>query len=233
MPIINELVVECITISTNKRRWRCAASGCQQSWASRQAQRLLAHALEECRFIHPELRGRAAKVAAGLSLGAKVEKLNTFQQPSRSESTKSNSQPSVASLVSTEGRKSAQIRFDFNLVNFISAAQLAPAKIDIPEFHILVSQSNLNLRPKHSTYIGSAQVPMESARIRRLFVMELKHHRNLTISFDGGTAIRPKSFTTIHITTPDTREAYLMEGVEASGVSHTGKYYFEELEKVS
>ncbi|KAF8593834.1 hypothetical protein BDV93DRAFT_460199, partial [Ceratobasidium sp. AG-I] len=212
--------------------WRCASLGCQQSWASRQAQRLLAHAVEECRFIAPDLRERAAQSADELSLGKKVEKLDAIQQSSHGGSTKSTCQPSVAPVVSTEGRKAAQIRFDFNLVNFRSAAQLAPSKIDIPEFHTLVSHANLNLRPKHSTYIGSGQIPMESARVRRLFAKELKRHQNLTISFDGGTAICPKSFTTIHVTTPDTRDAYLMEAIEASGVSHTGKCYFGELEKV-
>lgn len=96
----------------------------------------------------------------------------------------------------------------------------------------MISEANANLQPKSATYIAYGQVPMESARIRTLYVEDLRKKKNLTISFDGGTGIRPLSFTTIHVTTPDTWEPYLMEGIEASGISHTGKYYFEELNKV-
>jgi hypothetical protein len=229
--IVNELVIECVALSTGKTRWRCSSPGCQQSWASRQPQCLLAHSMEECRFIDPVLRERASDAASAVSPGAKVEELDAAKDSQEPRPTGSASQPSVSSTVSTEGRKATQTRFDFNLVNFLCAAQLAPSKIDIPEFDILVSQANINLLAKHSSYVASAQIPMESARIRRLSVKDLKGRRNLTISFDGGTAVRPLSFTTIHITTLDTQQVHLMEGIEASGISHTAKYYFEELEK--
>lgn len=118
------------------------------------------------------------------------------------------------------------------MVDFISAAQLAPSKIDVPEFHILISQTNLNPSPKHSTYIGGVQSPLKSARVQRRFVTKSKRYQILNIPLGGGTAIRPKRFTITHMTAPSIREGYLMR-IEALRVPHTGKYFFGELEEVS
>ncbi|KAG8750264.1 hypothetical protein FRC12_012964 [Ceratobasidium sp. 428] len=230
--VVDKLVIECVSQSTNQRRWRCAASGCQQSWASRQAARVLSHATEECRSMPPELRDAALAQAGKLSPGHEVDKLNAAIATQVSQPCESGSQPSVQALVLAEGREAKQTRFDLSLINFISVSQIAPRKVDLPQFHELITLANPRLTPKSSSHIAHSQIPMESARIRCLFVDELRVCRNLTLSFDGGSAIRPQSFTTIHVTNPDTRFAYLMNAVEASGVSHTGDYYFKELEKV-
>ncbi|KAF8596491.1 hypothetical protein BDV93DRAFT_454747, partial [Ceratobasidium sp. AG-I] len=212
--------------------WRCSSNGCHQSWSSCQAQRLLDHATSECNFIDPDLQERAAEQSSALSLGEKVAQLDL--DAARTSSTESGSgvQLTLKAACTKEGQRAQQTRFDFNVVNFVSAAQLAPRKIDLPQFHTMISHANINLRPKSSSHIAHCQIPMESARVRRDALKELKGSKNLTISFDGGTAVRPMSFTTIHVTRPDTRFAHLMKGIEASGVSHTGEYYFKELDKV-
>ncbi|QRV97083.1 hypothetical protein RhiJN_25102 [Ceratobasidium sp. AG-Ba] len=231
--IIDDLLIECETISTGAQRYRCSSKGCRQSWASRQPKRILGHAVQECNFIDQDTRELASQQSDELSLSKKVAGLDaakTGKAPSKSS--RPHSQPSVASLVTLEGRKAKQIRFDLAVVNFVAAAQLAPFKIDLPEFHWMIAEANSMLKPKVSSYIGSCQIPMESAHLRRKSVLHLRECRNLTISFDGGSTNRPQSFTTIHVTTPDTRIPYLMEAPEASGVSHTAEFYFKEVSKV-
>ncbi|KAF8602259.1 hypothetical protein BDV93DRAFT_444591 [Ceratobasidium sp. AG-I] len=213
-------------------RWRCSSPGCQQSWQSYQAQRLLNHAIEECNFISSDLQERAAEQSASISLGEKVAQLDRDAISSIVPTKDTGgSQSSVRDICTKEGQRDKQVRFDFSVINFVCAAQLAPRKVDLPEFRTMISTANTYLTPKSSSYIAHCQIPMESSRIRRLALAELNCCRNLTISFDGGTAIRPMSFTTIHVTTPETREAHWMKGVEASGVSHTGDFYFKELVK--
>ncbi|KAG9077835.1 hypothetical protein FS749_010224, partial [Ceratobasidium sp. UAMH 11750] len=227
--MVKELVIQCQSKKTSETRWRCSSLGCQQSWKSYQPQRLLNHATEECRFISPDLKQRASEQSSEISLGEKVAQLD---QKAVHTSGSATTQSTLRTVCVKEGLRAQQVRFDFSLVNFVAAAQLPPRKIDLPEFHTMISMANTQITPKSSSYIAHCQIPMESCRIRRLAVEELQQCRNLTISFDGGTAICPMSFTTIHVTTPETRIAHLMAGIEASGVSHTGRYYFEEIKKI-
>jgi len=63
-------------------------------------------------------------------------------------------------------------------------------------------------------------------------ITKLSKFKNLTISYDGDTTKAVESIDTIHITTPHTRQAYLIEGNEQSGVSHSGPQIANELFKV-
>ncbi|KAF8597429.1 hypothetical protein BDV93DRAFT_513341 [Ceratobasidium sp. AG-I] len=230
--VVKELVIECRSRIEGKQRWRCLSNGCHQSWSSCQAQRLLEHATSECNLTNPDLQERATEQSGALSLGEKVAQLDLDAARTSSTESGSSGQSTLKAACTKEGQRAQQTRFDFNVVNFVSAAQLAPRKIDLPQFQTMISHANINLCPKSSSHIAHCQIPMESTRVRRDALKELKGSKNLTISFDGGTAVRPMSFTTIHVTRPDTRFAHLMKGIEASGVSHTGEYYFKELDKV-
>ncbi|QRV99077.1 hypothetical protein RhiJN_27096 [Ceratobasidium sp. AG-Ba] len=215
--IIDELIIPCKSKSLGK------------------PQRILNHSTEECRFIDPDLRERAAEQCHTLAPGTQVMALDHALNSNTTLSTSTGNgslQPSVFGSVTTEGRKARQLRFDLALVKFTAAAQLAPNKLDLPEFHSLISVAGAFISPKSSSHIAHSHIPMESARLRREHVSRLRTISHLTISFDGGTARRPQSFTTIHVTTPKTRTAYLMNAVEASGISHTGEYYFDEAHKV-
>ncbi|KAG9083469.1 hypothetical protein FS749_006003 [Ceratobasidium sp. UAMH 11750] len=137
--IVDELIIKCKSTKTGDTRYRCSSDGCQQSWASRQPQRHLAHAIEECRFIDEELRERAAEASDALAPGSKVAKLDSAKVNRRAgKSASSQGQPSVASFVTLEGRKAKQTRFDLAILNFVAAAQLPPFKLDLPEFHARV-----------------------------------------------------------------------------------------------
>ncbi|KAG8742002.1 hypothetical protein FRC10_002119 [Ceratobasidium sp. 414] len=194
---------------------------------------LFSHAIQECLYIESGLRERVAQESDELSVGSKVAKLDAAKFQRRAvKSTPSSSQPSVQSLVISKGRKAKQVRFDLAVLNFVAAAQLSPFKLDPPEFHAMISVANSMLKPKSSGCVASCQIPMESTRLKHLSVEQLKEHHHLTISFGGGSTIRLQSFTTIHVTTPDTRIPYLMEALDASGVSHTGQFHFKEIERV-
>ncbi|KAG8779902.1 hypothetical protein FRC12_023728 [Ceratobasidium sp. 428] len=244
--ITKELFVKCRSKKTNKIRFRCSSNGCHQLWSSVQPKRLFSHFTNECQFVDPDLLERVSEQAAKISLGQQAIELGADDSedqsdtddsdvdsaPTRSKSLSNGTQTTLHAVCKKEGLRAQQVHFDLNLVNFICAAQIAPQKIDMPEFHSMISKANSQLKPKSSSTIARSHIPMESCHIRRLSLEELRSCHNLTISFDGGTAIRPVSFTTIHVTTPETRVPHLMAGVEASGVPHTGDFYFKELEKV-
>ncbi|KAG8706755.1 hypothetical protein FRC09_002240 [Ceratobasidium sp. 395] len=245
--ITKELFIKCLSKKTNKLRYRCSSNGCQQSWSSAQPKRLFSHFTNECQFVDPDLLERVSEQAAKISLGQQAIELGADNSEDQSDSENSDvdsaptrskslsnvtTQTTLHAVCKKEGLRAQQVHFDLSLVNFICAAQIAPRKIDMPEFHSMISKANSQLKPKSSSKVARSHIPMESCRIRRVSLEELRNCRNLTISFDGGTAIQPVSFTTIHVTTPDTRVPHLMAGVEASGIPHTGQFYFTELEKI-
>lgn len=82
-----------------------------------------------------------------------------------------------------------------------------------------------------STFVDS-YIPREAALVRKMAVERLRHSRNLTITFDGGTSRKGQSFYTIHVFDPITREAYLLEASAESGVSHTGVHLAGKIEAV-
>ncbi|KAG8694473.1 hypothetical protein FRC08_008466 [Ceratobasidium sp. 394] len=240
--VTKELYIKCRSKQKDSIRYRCLSKGCQQSWTKPQAQRLFNHIRHECRFVDPELLERVLEQAARISVGQKAAKLNgegsdlDDDSDSGAETPKastSGTQTTLRAICTKEGIRAQQVNFDLSVINFICVAQIPPRKVDLPEFHTLISKANTTLKPKSSSYIAHGQIPMESCRIRQLALKELRKCHNMTISFDGGTAIRPVSFTKIHVTTPETRIPHLMAGIEASGVSHTGSFYFKELDKAS
>lgn len=75
-------------------------------------------------------------------------------------------------------------------------------------------------------------MPKEAARVRQLSIEKLKTLDNLTISYDGGTTKLVQSIYTVHVTTPDARESYLLAGDESSGLSHSAEYIVKLLKKI-
>jgi hypothetical protein len=138
--VVKELVISCRSRHDGSKRWRCSSPGCEQSWGSYQAQRLLDHAIQECKFIEPDLLERASEQSCTIALGEKVAKLN------REVAKSATKQSSLLSVCTKEGLRAQQTRFDFSVANFVSAAQLAPRKVDLPEFRAMISQANTQLQ---------------------------------------------------------------------------------------
>lgn len=64
-------------------------------------------------------------------------------------------------------------------------------------------------------------IPSEQAAIADVQLKALRNEWNLTISFDGGTTTGREAFWTVNVSDMK-RNVYLLEGREATGVSHTG-----------
>ena len=84
-----------------------------------------------------------------------------------------------------------------------------------------------------STSFTDMYIPVEAARVTEEAIQKLSKIKNLTISYDGSTTKAIKSIYTIHMTTPKSWEAYLIEGSEKLGVSHMGLQIANGLLKVS
>ena len=84
-----------------------------------------------------------------------------------------------------------------------------------------------------STKSANTCIPAEAICVMDKVIVHLKKFNNLTISFNGGTTWATESIYTIHITTPQSHQAYLIEGSERSGESHTSKQIADKLLKVT
>ncbi|KDQ16586.1 hypothetical protein BOTBODRAFT_107033 [Botryobasidium botryosum FD-172 SS1] len=95
-----------------------------------------------------------------------------------------------------------------------------------------VAIANKHLTSFSGDTLAESEIPKASAAIIEITLDLLRTYYHLMIGFDGGTTRRPQSIYTVTITIPDTREAFLMEGDEASGVSHTGEHLKDLILKV-
>jgi hypothetical protein len=245
--LMQKLTVPCKQISTGVNRFRCVADGCHQNWAARQAARIYPHAATQCKFIDSKLRKEALLQSSADSLGAQVE-LNEGGDadfdPEGVEVINVDAGPNKASLYTmakAAGKKKEQHTREARLkktnlltLKLICDAALPPRLVDNPHFRTLVDF----LEPDNGIAVASTfsnnYIPQEASRITLLSIEKLKKIYHLTISYDGGTlkGNSSQSVYTVHITTPDGREVYFMEGNEASGKSHTGEHIKEVLLKV-
>ncbi|KIM91523.1 hypothetical protein PILCRDRAFT_83731 [Piloderma croceum F 1598] len=103
-------------------------------------------------------------------------------------------------------------------------------QVDSIQFKNLVKVLHPWYKALHSSTITDNLVPTEANCVQVLQIAYLKTCRDLTISFDGRKIRRPQSVYTINVTTPD-RHSFLVEGDNASHLSHTGNYNAELLEE--
>lgn len=84
-----------------------------------------------------------------------------------------------------------------------------------------------------STKFANTCIPTKAIHVMDKAIAHHKKFNNLTISFNGGTTWATESIYTIHITTPQSHQAYLIDSSERSGESHTGKQIADKLLKVT
>lgn len=198
---------------------------------------MFSHAVSECQHIDSVLRIQAQDGLAGDSLGAQVQKLDEDRSDASDvelpKGGKKKSKASFFSTASKQGRQEVQTRYNHAILRLFCAAGLPPSVLNYSEWDAQLAISNPFLKAVHGTTLSDIQIPKEAAFVTKESIRKLKGKRNLTISFDGATTRSAESIYTVHITTPDTREAHLITGDSASGVSHTGKHLFELLLRVS
>ncbi|KAG8689058.1 hypothetical protein FRC11_004218 [Ceratobasidium sp. 423] len=235
-PLLDQLTefVEAIS-DPEVKRWRCSASaaGCPHSQADpRSSLRVFGHAIE-CSYLSPELVERAAQACIDRSLGAQIDALNAEKATNNaSTSGDKSSQPSVYDVASAAGRDQRNLRFNYLVLKSFCMLHLPPTIIDSPSWKALIQFLDPHINSKSGNHLAHALIPAEATRVRQLSIQALRKHRDCTISFDGATSRRNQSIYTVHVTTPDTRDAHLIHGHSATGKSHTGEHLKDMLFKV-
>lgn len=232
--LAHELAIRCYTKSTNALRFRCSQPGCCQSWSKHlQPQRVINHAINECKGISSELKELARKQSAQSAPSAKAEALGSIESDGDGESTAaSRTDGSLLAMARAGGREALQIRADEKLVTLICDAGLAYKILDRDSWKEWVLTLNRGVNTVSASTFANNFLVAEAARAVDKSLERLKTLNNLTISYDGGTNRLVQSVYTIHVTEPRTRQAHLLVGDEQSGVSHTGEHIAEQVEKV-
>lgn len=109
---------------------------------------------------------------------------------------------------------------------------IPPSAVDCSRWREFVSALDDGAKTPSGDTISDNFVTTEAAYIHKESVKTLSGRKCLTLSYDGGTTRKHESVYTAHVTEPTTRDAHLMEGDEASGVSHTSEHICGVLNKV-
>ncbi|EUC56504.1 DUF659 family protein [Rhizoctonia solani AG-3 Rhs1AP] len=108
---------------------------------------------------------------------------------------------------------------------------IPPSAVDCLRWRDFVAALDGNVNTASGSTISDNFVTTEAAYIRKESVKLLSQSDNLTLSYDGGTTRGHESVYTVHATIPSTRDAHLLDGNEASGVSHTAEHLCSVLNK--
>ncbi|ETW75128.1 hypothetical protein HETIRDRAFT_331498 [Heterobasidion irregulare TC 32-1] len=118
------------------------------------------------------------------------------------------------------------------MLHLVCAAGLAPSIVDYNEWKEMIGIANPRIKTISLTTLSDILIPHKASFVQQETIKELKLSDNLTISYDGGTTRLKELIYTFHATTSDPRKAYLLEGNEASGESHTAKHIAAILERL-
>jgi hypothetical protein len=192
---------------------------CLQSWSGkRQAGRIYKHILDECKYVDKAIRKQVGDAFVDCTLHTQLE------------ATEGGS--SLEKMSKAEAKKARALKINQAVLNLICGTGIPPTIVDTNEWKDVISTIDNSVATYGSTSFVDTYIPGEAVRITEEEVQMLSKVKNLTISYDGGTTKAVESIYTIHVTTPRHRQAYLIEGNEASGVSHSGPQIANELFKV-
>jgi hypothetical protein len=194
--------------------------GCHQSWSGRrQASRIYNHLLNECNHVDSETKKKIASVTTSRTFHAQLE--DTIDD-----------NHSLEKLSKAEGKKARALKVNQAVLNLICGTGIPPTVVDGNEWKHFIETLDSSVHVYSGASFSETYIPAEALRVTEEAIKKLSKMKNLTISYDGGTTKRVESIYTIHVTTPDSRQSYLIEGSEKSGLSHTGPQIAEEILKV-
>ena len=223
--LLNKLCITCQD-EQGRERARCAGTGCPVSWkAPRQSRNVLPHAMV-CRFLSAELREEARignhKLAPSTQLADLEKVLGSIDY-----GTGSNNAGTVSKLAAHTAKRRELVGEDL-LIRLICSEFLRPKLVDSLAFKKYVKHLDPEAKVLSSaTYMKLIRA--EAGVVLQASVDELKQCLHLSLSFDGATIRHSQSIYTVHVTSPVTRQAHLIEANEASGKSHTGAHIKEIL----
>ncbi|KAG9092594.1 hypothetical protein FRC07_011620, partial [Ceratobasidium sp. 392] len=218
--LLDKLILPCHSITDPSHyQARCRGTGCGWSCAKPQTtSRILKHA-RVCLGLDVTLCQEAAERGASLSLAARLRE--------RTASANKDHDP----IDKLEALQLKTEKVNHALLKLICDRMLALSIVDSVKWHEFVHTLDENITTASRSTISESFVTTKAAYIHRESIKTLSELSNLTLTFDGGTTWGGESIYTVHITDPVTREAYLIEGNEATGVSHTGEHIKEILDK--
>jgi len=194
--------------------------GYQQSWGGkRQAGRVYNHILNDCDHADSIKKEKIAKATEGQTLHMQLKEAE--------------GDGPLEKKLKVEGKKAHGLKVNQSVINLICGTGMPPTIVDTKEWQDLISMLDSSIRVYSSLSFADMYIPAEAAQVTEEAIQKLSQIKNLTISYDGGTTKAIESIYTIHVTTPKSQEAYLIEGSEKSGVSHMGLQITTELLKVS
>ena len=256
-PLLDQVTVYTRLRVENKLVYRClgATTGCTKTFpANRDKARVLKHA-STCQHLPSRLRqvvnGSLAEQAPSVLVerlttnpssippsprDARVEVILGSQKvPDTTKLSTSSTSPSQTSLhaaAKKEGARQLRIKLDSAIVNLICVGGIPPRVADLEEWKTAWTTANSAYQPASRSTIEDIHIPGEASAVDEKQLEYLQTQSNLTISFDGGTLSSTQANTTIHVTTED-RRVFFFDGIDSTGFSHTGDYYYGCLSTVS
>ena len=127
-----------------------------------------------------------------------------------------------------EERERMQKKIDHAIVRLICVRNPIPHIIDSPEWKEMMTLLDPNYHPTSSDSFVEKYISQEAVYVRERQLERLKEEENLTLTFDGTTIRKPKSFYTAHATTT-VRDSYLLDAHEGTGECHDKNWIMDKL----
>ncbi|CEL56164.1 hypothetical protein RSOLAG1IB_11852 [Rhizoctonia solani AG-1 IB] len=219
---LDQLTISCHSkIDKSHRRFRCVGTGCWWSWAKpRPTARIIKHA-RWCDGIDPELQEEVQRRGASLSLAFKMMQRHDSNDTLAYTITPPN----------PDALRQKEERVNHALLKLICDRMIPPVVVDCLRWREFVASLDENVNTASGSTISDNFVTTEAEYIREESRKLLSQNEHLTLSYDGGTTRGHESVYTVHVTIPSSRDALLMDGNEASGVSHTAEHICTVLDK--
>lgn len=238
----------------SKTVWRCAGNQCGYTFASRNVRRVTRHC-KDCRKLTSELRSLAAanaiqrapsnilaeedaKVSAKSQVSVKNEAIGEGHVAKKIAREGGQDGSPVTDIsffgdAKMKGRKQRNARTDFEMVKLFCVGGLSTNLSTRAEWKSMLNSLDPKYPVPSRERIESEMIPGEQEVVKDKQRELLRAEPgNLTISFDGGTTEGREAFWTVNVSTPDGK-VYLMEGREATDVSHTGAWIADLAMEVS
>ncbi|KAL5512313.1 hypothetical protein ACEPAG_3305 [Sanghuangporus baumii] len=222
---------------TPGKKFHCVGHmcGCRVEWENQSAfrSRVFKHA-HNCHFVPDNLKCEVSGRLQNRSLGHYFEKKHEATDPKNDQTMSPEAQRTGAdlkNLVEESGRVQLIKKINFAMLKLICTCGIPPSIIDRQEWKELLCVANPKYDPLSSKTFTDSLIPSEHTFVKCKQLKHLQSCEILIISFDGGSTAGLQSIYTVHVITPG-RRAFLVEGSEASTVSHTGQHIFEVLNSV-
>lgn len=234
-PVVNRLSIRYVHKTDKKPYYGCRAPSC--SWlrsGNAQQDRILRHATS-CRHLSSDLKAFANDCAAGGSLGAKLEVMETAdaggETPMKIPATEGSQSVLPLGKYTEKGQKELQARLDHCIMKLICVAGLVPNLLDSKEWREFMAIANPRYKITPSGMFEEKYIPAEAALVRKRMNELLSKSKHLTLTFDGSTTRKPQSVYTVHVTMKD-RKSYFIDGCEGSDEHHTALWVKDKVLKV-